>query len=96
MIGYKIRLFSHLSATFHPKVCSYFLEFSKNKFDDIFKELELLKTEARLNFIYNPFNEQIDLDLFKAQALHKKLTDLGVNCAIVKVDYKNKTFKQID
>ena len=95
MIGYKIRLFSHLSFNFIlDGPC--FLFFSSRAFNIIFKDLEALKTRAYLKFTYNAFDKEEDLDLFKARAVHKRLTDLGVNCAIVKVDYENKTFEQIN
>ena len=99
MIGYKIRLFSHLQFKIHPEDY-YFLFFSRSGFDDIFKHLEKLETKAyvrfNLQFTYNTFDEEEDLDLFKAKTVHKKLTDLGVNCAVFKVDYKGQTFEQID
>lgn len=99
MIGYKIRLFSHLPFKIYREDY-YFLFFSRSTFDIIFKDLEKLKNKAylRLNlkFTSNAFDEDEDLDLFKARAVHKKLTELGVNCAIVKVDYEGQTFEQID
>lgn len=94
MIGYKIQLFSHLYFK-HPGY-HYFLCFSNSIFDGVFKGLEALKTKAYLKFIYNPFDKEEDLDLFKAQAVHKRLTELGVDCAIVKVDYEGQTFEQIN
>lgn len=95
MIGYKIQLFSHLSFNFIlDGPC--FLFFSKSIFDSIFKDLEALKTRAYLKFTYNTFDEEEDLDLFKAKTVHKKLTELGVDCAVVKVDYERRTFEQID
>ena len=95
MIGYKIQLFSHLSPNFILKgPC--FLFFSRSIFDNIFKDLEALKTRAYLKFTYNTFDKEEDLDLFKAKTVHKRLTDLGVNCAVVKVDYEGQTFEQIN
>ena len=44
----------------------------------------------------NPIAIKEDLDLFKAKTVHKKLTDLGVDCAVVKVDYEGQTFEQIN
>ena len=95
MIGYKIRLFSHLQFKIHPEDY-YFLFFSRSGFDDIFKHLENLETRARLRFTNSIFDKEEDLDLFKARAVHKRLTDLGVYCVIVKVDYEKRTFEQID
>ena len=99
MIGYKIKLFSHLQVKINPEIY-YFLVFSRSGFDYIFKHLEKLETKAytrfNLQFTYNAFDKEEDLDLFKARAVHKRLTDLGVDCAIVKVDYEKKTFEQID
>ena len=99
MIGYKIRLFSHLPFKIHPEEY-HFLYFSRSGFDYIFKHLEKLETKAyvrfNLQFVYDAFDEEEDLDLFKAKALQKQLTKLGVDCAIVKVDYKGKTFEQIN
>ena len=95
MIGYKIILFSHLPfKILLDKPC--FLYFSTSVLDCIFKDLETLRTKAYLKYTSNAFDKEEDLDLFKARALHKKLTDLGVNCAVVKVDYKGQTFEQID
>ena len=95
MIGYKIRLFSHLQFKIHPEDY-YFLFFSRSGFDDIFKHLENLETRARLRFTNSTFDKEEDLDLFKAKTVHKKLTELGVDCAVVKVDYERRTFEQID
>ena len=95
MIGYKIRLFSHLPFKIHPENY-HFLFFSRSVFNIIFKNLETLKTRASLKFTSNAFDKEEDLDLFKAKALHKQLTDLGVNCTVVKVDYKGQTFEQIN
>ena len=99
MIGYKIRLFSHMRFKIHREDY-YFLFFSASRFDIIFKDLETLKTRAylRLNLKYtsNAFDEEEDLDLFKARAVHNRLTELGVYCAIVKIDYEKRTFEQID
>ena len=95
MIGYKIRLFSHVPFKVHPKEY-HFLYFSRNTFDNIFKDLETLKTRAYLKFTSNAFDKEEDLDLFKAKTVHKKLTELGVNCTVVKVDYKGQTFEQIN
>ena len=95
MIGYKIQLFSHLSPNFILKgPC--FLFFSTSLFDTIFKDLETLKTRTYLKYTYNEFDKEEDLDLFKAKVLHKQLTELGVDCAVVKVDYERQTFEQID
>ncbi len=95
MIGYKIRLFSHLPFKFIlDNPC--FLFFSTSLFDIIFKDLETLKTRAYLKFTSNAFDEEEDLDLFKAKTIHKRLTDLGVNCAVVKVDYEGQTFEQVN
>ena len=95
MIGYKIRLFSHLSFNFIlDGHC--FLFFFLLAFNIIFKDLEALKTRAYLKFTYNAFDKEEDLDLFKARAVHKRLTELGVDCTVVKVDYKGQTFEQID
>ena len=99
MIGYKIRLFSHLSFNFIlDGPC--FLFFSRRAFNIIFKDLEKLKNKAyvrfHLKFISNAFDEEEDLDLFKAKTVHKKLTELGVDCAVVKVDYEGQTFEQIN
>lgn len=93
MIGYKIVLFSHLY--FKDPKAYYFLCFSSSTFDNIFKDLET-KTTPYLKFIYNAFDQEEDLDLFKAKTIHKRLTELGVDCAIVKVDYERRTFEQID
>ena len=93
MIGYKIRLFSHLY--FNSLGYHYFLYFSNSTFNDIFKALET-KTTPYLKFIYSTFDKEEDLDLFKARAVHKRLTELGVDCAIVKVDYEGQTFEQIN
>ena len=95
MIGYKIRLFSHLGFKISPKDY-HFLFFSRSSFDNIFKDLEILKTKTYLKFTSNAFDEEEDLDLFKAKTVHKKLTELGVNCAVVKVDYEGQTFEQIN
>ena len=95
MIGYKIRLFSHVPFKVHPEDC-HFLFFSRSVFDIIFKDLETLKTRAYLKFTSSAFDEEEDLDLFKAKTIHKRLTDLGVNCTVVKVDYKGQTFEQIN
>ena len=95
MIGYKIRLFSHLQVKINPEIY-YFLFFSRSGLDDIFKHLEKLETRARFHFAYSAFDKEEDLDLFKAKTLHKQLTDLGVDCAVVKVDYERQTFEQID
>lgn len=95
MIGYKIRLFSHLPFKIHPEDY-HFLFFSTSVFDIIFKDLETLKLRAYLKFTSNAFDEEEDLDLFKAKTIHKKLTELGVNCAVVKVDYEGQTFEQIN
>ena len=69
-------------------------------FDTIFKDLENLKNKAyvrfNLAFMSNAFDEKEDLDLFKARAVHKRLTELGVDCAVVKVDYEGQTFEQIN
>ena len=69
-------------------------------FDTIFKDLENLKNKAyvrfNLAFMSNAFDEEEDLDLFKAKTAHKRLTELGVDCAVVKVDYERQTFEQID
>ena len=94
MIGYKIQLFSHLYFKQHLGD-HYFLYFSNSTFDDIFKDLET-KTTPYLKFIYSPFDKEEDLDLFKARAVHKRLTELGVDCAIVQVYYEGQTFEQID
>ena len=95
MIGYKIRLFSHLPFKISPKEY-HFLYFSRSIFDNIFKDLETLRARAYLKFTSNAFDKEEDLDLFKAKALHKQLTELGVDCEIVKVDYKGQTFEQIN
>ena len=99
MIGYKIRLFSHLPFKIHPEDY-YFLFFSRSVFDIIFKHLEKLKNKVYVRFdlkyTSNAFDQEEDLDLFKARAVHKQLTELGVDCAIVKVDYEKQTFEQID
>ena len=99
MIRYKIRLFSHLPFKIYREDY-YFLFFSRSVFDIIFKDLEKLKNKAyvrfHLKFISNVFDEEEDLDLFKARAVHKQLTELGVDCAVVKVDYERRTFEQID
>ena len=95
MLGYKIRLFSHLQFKIRPEDY-HFLYFSRSGFDNIFKHLENLETRARLRFTNSIFDKEEDLDLFKARAVHKRLTDLGVNCAVVKVDYERRTFEQID
>ena len=94
MIGYKIALFSHLYYSLDPRNY-YFLYFSKDVLDDIFEGLET-KTRPYLNYAYSAFDKEEDLDLFKARAVHKRLTELGVDCAIVKVDYEKQTFEQID
>ena len=95
MIRYKIRLFSHLGFKANPKdYC--FLFFSSSLLDSVFKDLETLKTRTYLKYTYNAFDEEEDLDLFKAKTIQKKLTDLGVDCAIVKVDYERQAFEQID
>lgn len=95
MIRYKIRLFSHLGFKSNPKdYC--FLFFSRSLFDSVFKDLETLKTRTYLKYTSNAFDQEEDLDLFKARAVHKQLTDLGVDCAVVKVDYKGQTFEQIN
>ena len=94
MIGYKIRLFSHLPLKIFPGY-HYFLFFSRSGFYDIFKDLETLETRAYLKFT-SAFDKEEDLDLFKAKTVHKKLTELGVNCTVVKVDYKGQTFEQIN
>lgn len=67
MIGYKIRLFSNLpfKVLLHNPC---FLFFSTSLFDIIFKDLEILKTRAYLKFTSNAFDEEEDLDLFKARA----------------------------
>ena len=94
MIGYKIRLFSHLPL----KILSeyyHFLFFSRSGFYNIFKDLETLENRAYLKFT-SAFAIKEDLDLFKAKTVHKKLTDLGVDCAVVKVDYEGQTFEQIN
>ena len=69
-------------------------------FYTIFKDLENLKNKAyvrfNLAFTSNAFDQEEDLDLFKAKTIHKRLTDLGVNCTVVKVDYKGQTFEQIN
>ena len=93
MIGYKIRLFSHLY--FKNQKDYYFLYFSSSTFNNIFKDLET-KTIVYLKYTSNAFDEKEDLDLFKAKTVHKKLTELGVDCAVVKVDYERRTFEQID
>ena len=95
MIRYKIRLFSHLGFKISPKDY-HFLFFSRSSFDNIFKDLEILKTRTYLKYTYNEFDKEEDLDLFKAKTVHKKLTELGVDCAVVKVDYERRTFEQID
>ena len=95
MIGYKIRLFSHLPFKIHPEDY-HFLFFSTSVFNIIFKDLETLKARAYLKFTFNAFDQEEDLDLFKAKVLHKQLTELGVDCAVVKVDYERQTFEQID
>ena len=99
MIRYKIRLFSHLPFKVYREGY-YFLFFSRSVFDIIFRDLENLKNKVyvRFNLKYtsDAFDQAEDLDLFKAKTVHKKLTDLGVNCAVVKVDYKGQTFEQID
>ena len=95
MIGYKIRLFSHLPFKILPQKY-HFLYFSSSIFDNIFKDLETLRARAYLKFTSNAFDQEEDFDLFKAKALHKQLTELGVNCAIIKVDYEGQTFEQID
>ena len=46
--------------------------------------------------IVKAFDKEEDLDLFKVKTMHKRLTDLGVNCAVVKVDYEGQTFEQIN
>ena len=95
MIGYKIRLFSHVRFKIHREDY-YFLFFSVSIFDIIFKDLETLKTKACLKYTTNAFDEEEDLDLFKAKIIHKRLTELGVDCAVVKVDYEGQTFEQIN
>ena len=95
MIGYKIRLFSHLPFKIHPENY-HFLFFSRSAFNIIFKNLETLKTKAYLNFTSNAFDKEEDLDLFKARTVHKRLTELGVDCVIVKIDYEKQAFEQID
>ena len=99
MIRYKIRLFSHLPFKIYREDY-YFLFFSRSTFDTIFKDLENLKNKAyvrfNLAFMSNAFDEEEDLDLFKARAVHKRLTELGVDCAVVKVDYEGQTFEQIN
>ena len=95
MIGYKIRLFSHVP--FKRLLDNHcFLFFSTSLFDIIFKDLETLKTRTYLKFTSNAFDEEEDLDLFKAKTIHKRLTELGVYCAVVKVDYEGQTFEQIN
>ena len=95
MIRYKIRLFSHLPfKILLDKPC--FLYFSTSVLDCIFKDLETLRARAYLKFTSNAFDKEEDLDLFKAKALHKQLTELGVNCVVIKVDYEGQTFEQID
>ena len=94
MIGYKIRLFSHLYFRLDLRNY-YFLYFSSSGLDYIFKGLET-KTTPYLKYTYGTFDEEEDLDLFKARAVHKKLTELGVDCAVVKIDYERQTFEQID
>lgn len=86
MIGYKIRLFSHLPFKIYPGD-SYFLYFSRSDFDNIFKELETFKTRVYLKFTSNPLDQEEDLDLFKATIVHKRLSELGVKCKIVEIDY---------
>ena len=86
MIGYKIALFSHLPFKIHPKD-HYFLYFSRSVFDNIFKDLQTLKTRAYLKFTSNPLDQEEDLDLFKATTVHKRLSELGVKCKIVEIDY---------
>ncbi len=95
MIGYQIRLFSHVPFKVHPEDY-HFLFFSRSVFNIIFKDLETLKTRAYLKFTSNAFDEDEDLDLFKAKTIHKRLTDLGVDCAAIKVDYEGQTFEQIN
>ena len=95
MVGYKIRFFSHLPfKILLDKPC--FLYFSTSVLDCIFKDLETLSTKAYLKYTSNAFDKEEDLDLFKAKTMHKRLTDLGVDCAVVKVDYERQTFEQID
>ena len=100
MISYKIRLFSHLRFKIINPEIYYFLVFSRSGFDYIFKHLEKLETKAyvrfNLQFTYNTFDKEEDLDLFKAKTAHKRLTELGVDCAVVKVDYEGQTFEQIN
>ena len=99
MIRYKIRLFSHLPFKIYREDY-YFLFFSMSVFDIIFKDLEKLKNKVyvRFNLKYTSaaFDQAEDLDLFKAKIIHKRLTELGVDCAVVKVDYERRTFEQID
>lgn len=95
MIRYKIRLFSHVPFKVHPEDY-HFLFFSRSVFDIIFKDLKTLKLRAYLKFTSNAFDEEEDLDLFKAKTIHKRLTELGVNCAVIKVDYEGQTFEQIN
>ena len=99
MIRYKIRLFSHLPFRIYREDY-YFLFFSRSTFDIIFKDLEKLKNKVYVRFYLkytsNAFDQVEDLDLFKARAVHKQLTELGVDCAVVKVDYEGQTFEQIN
>ena len=94
MIRYKIQLFSHLYFTHQGY--HYFLYFSRSNFEEIFHALQDLETRTYIRFTMDPFDKEEDLDLFKARAVHKRLTELGVDCAIVKVDYEGQTFEQIN
>lgn len=83
MDKYKIQLFNYILDTERD----YFLWVTNPKVEEDLEKLRNKQILNHFNATSDKFDREEDLDLFKAKAWHHKLTQLGVECAIVKIDY---------
>mgnify|MGYP001128586997 CR=1 FL=1 len=85
MIGYKIQLFNYKPEGNRDSFLWMSNPYVYNDIEDLEKLGKI--RQDKLYSTGNKFSKENDLDLFKATVLYDKLTSLGVNCKVVKVDY---------
>lgn len=84
---YKIQLFSHFNPyTYRNQEA--FLWISNKCLEKRIRQIENNVLNTNLLTTSYKYDKYEDLDLFTANMWKSKLTKIGVNCEIVKIDYK--------
>lgn len=87
MNKYKIQLFNYITKVDYPKFLWISNKHLEEELDNIKHNRPLTTIGENIYTTSNKFDEEEDLDLFQATIWKDRLTKLGVECEIVKIDY---------